>query len=344
MKNRLPIYLISGLVLLVILAVISMYLGVYTFSQSVFDTILGIFSQDSGISPTDRYVFMEVRLPRIVMAVLIGSALAVSGTCMQGMFKNPLATPDLIGITAGATLMAAITIVLRTLFFHFIPQYLHFFVLSIAAFIGALLTMALVYRISTESGKTNVIIMLLAGVAISALALSITGFLIYLSNDEQLRDLTFWSLGSLGGATWIKNAILTLLIGVSYFFLINKGKALNAMMLGEKDAEHLGIPIETIKKQIVVFVALMVGASVAFSGTIGFIGLIVPYILRLLFKSNYHYILPLSAVSGGILLLVADTVSRTVVAPSEIPLGILTAFMGAPIFIIILMRYRKSML
>src|SRR5690606_26095140 len=122
----------------------------------------GIFSQDSGISPTDRYVFMEVRLPRIVMAVLIGSALAVSGTCMQGMFKNPLATPDLIGITAGATLMAAITIVLRTLFFHFIPQYLHFFVLSIAAFIGALLTMALVYRISTESGKTNVIIMLLA--------------------------------------------------------------------------------------------------------------------------------------------------------------------------------------
>ncbi|HLU51676.1 MAG TPA: iron ABC transporter permease, partial [Flavobacteriaceae bacterium] len=299
---------------------------------------------DSGISPTDRYVFMEVRLPRIVMAVLIGSALAVSGTCMQGMFKNPLATPDLIGITAGATLMAAITIVLRTLFFHFIPQYLHFFVLSIAAFIGALLTMALVYRISTESGKTNVIIMLLAGVAISALAFSITGFLIYLSNDEQLRDLTFWSLGSLGGATWIKNAILTLLIGVSYFFLINKGKALNAMMLGEKDAEHLGIPIETIKKQIVVFVALMVGASVAFSGTIGFIGLIVPYILRLLFKSNYHYILPLSAVSGGILLLVADTVSRTVVAPSEIPLGILTAFMGAPIFIIILMRYRKSML
>lgn len=344
MKNRLPIYLISGLVLLVILSVISMYLGVYTFSQSVFDTILGIFSHDSGISPTDRYVFMEVRLPRIVMAVLIGSALAVSGTCMQGMFKNPLATPDLIGITAGATLMAAITIVLRTLFFHFIPQYLHFFVLSIAAFIGALLTMALVYRISTESGKTNVIIMLLAGVAISALAFSITGFLIYLSNDEQLRDLTFWSLGSLGGATWIKNAILTLLIGVSYFFLINKGKALNAMMLGEKDAEHLGIPIETIKKQIVVFVALMVGASVAFSGTIGFIGLIVPYILRLLFKSNYHYILPLSAVSGGILLLVADTVSRTVVAPSEIPLGILTAFMGAPIFIIILMRYRKSML
>src|SRR5690606_3970772 len=243
---------------------------------------------------------------------LIGSALAVSGTCMQGMFKNPLATPDLIGITAGSTLMAAITIVLGSYIRSYIPEYLHFFLLSIAAFIGALITMIMVYRISTQQGKTNVIIMLLSGVAITALGFAMTGFLIYLSKEEQLRDLTFWNLGSLGGATWTKNTIIAAVILISYFFLINKGKALNAMMLGEKDAEHLGIPIEKIKKQIVVLVALMVGACVAFSGTIGFVGLIVPYILRLIFKSNYHIILPLSAVFGSILLLSADTVSRTI--------------------------------
>lgn len=321
-----------------------MYMGVYTFTNSFSEIFGALFSSGNNISPTDKYVLLEVRLPRIVMAILIGSALAVSGTCMQGMFKNPLATPDLIGITAGSTLMAAITIVLGSYIRPYIPEYLHFFMLSIAAFVGALATMILVYRISTQQGKTNVIIMLLSGVAITALGFAMTGFLIYLSKEEQLRDLTFWNLGSLGGATWTKNAIIAAVILFSYFFLINKGKALNAMMLGEKDAEHLGIPIERIKKQIIILVALMVGACVAFSGTIAFVGLIVPYILRLIFKSNYHIILPLSAIFGSILLLSADTVSRTIVAPSEIPIGILTAFMGAPIFIIILMRYRKSML
>ncbi|HZH69031.1 MAG TPA: iron chelate uptake ABC transporter family permease subunit, partial [Flavobacteriaceae bacterium] len=225
----------------------------------------------------------------------------------------------------------------------YLPEVLHYSLLSIAAFIGALVTMISVYRISTQNGKTNVVVMLLAGVAIASLGFAITGFLIYLSDDEQLRDLTFWNLGSLAGANWIKNGILFVVITISYVFLINKGKALNALMLGEKDADHLGIPVERLKKQIVWFTALMVGASVAFSGTIGFVGLIVPYILRLLFRSNYHIILPLSAVLGSVLLLTADTVSRTLVAPSEIPIGILTAFMGAPIFIIILMRFKKSL-
>lgn len=295
------------------------------------------------ISLSEKYVIWDVRMARIVMAILIGSILAVSGTAMQGMFKNPLATPDLIGITAGATLMAAITIVLGSMFREYLPEFLRYSLLSIAAFMGALLTTLLVYKMSTTQGKTNVVIMLLSGVAISALGFAIVGFLIYLSKDEQLRDLTFWNLGSLGGATWGKNGILLIVMIVSYSVLIHKGKALNAMMLGEKDAEHLGINVERIKKQIVVLVALMVGACVAFSGTIGFVGLIVPYILRLIFKSNYQLILPLSAVMGSILLLVADTFSRTVVAPSEIPIGVLTAFMGAPVFIAILIRYKNSM-
>ncbi|RZJ60162.1 MAG: iron ABC transporter permease [Flavobacterium sp.] len=344
MQNKLSIYMTFSVLLLVILAAVSMYMGVYVFEKHSFiELFKGIIADDGSISQGDRFVMMDLRLPRIIMAVLIGSALAVSGTCLQGMFKNPLASPDLIGITSGASLFAALTIVLGSSIKQYIPEFLHFSLLSIMAFVGALLTMVLVYNMSTTNGKTNVIVMLLSGVAITSLGFAITGFLIYISKEEQLRDLTFWNLGSLGGATWTKNAILAFIIAISYFFLINKGKALNAMMLGERDAQHLGIPVERIKKQIIVLTALMVGTSVAFAGTIGFVGLIVPYILRLIFKSNYHIILPMSAVLGSILLLSADTVSRTIAAPSEIPIGILTAFMGAPIFIAILIRSRKSM-
>lgn len=344
MPNKLSIYLITSILLLIFLAIGALFMGVYDFGGKSPVTVLGeVITGSPNVSLSEKYVIWDVRMARIVMAILIGSILAVAGTSMQGMFKNPLATPDLIGITAGATLMAAITIVLGSHFREYLPDFLQYSLLSIAAFIGALLTTLLVYKISTTQGKTNVVIMLLSGVAISALGFASTGFLIYLSKDEQLRDLTFWNLGSLGGATWGKNGILLIVMVLSYSVLIHKGKALNAMMLGEKDAEHLGINVEKIKKQIVVLVALMIGACVAFSGTIGFVGLIVPYILRLIFKSNYQIILPLSAVMGSILLLIADTFSRTIVAPSEIPIGVLTAFMGAPVFIAILIRFKKSM-
>ncbi|HLV23233.1 MAG TPA: iron ABC transporter permease [Moheibacter sp.] len=344
MRNKLFIYLILSILLLILLAIGSLFMGVYDFDgKSPLTVLQGMITGNPQVSLSEKYVIWDVRTARIIMAILIGSILAVSGTTMQGMFKNPLATPDLIGITAGATLMAAITIVLGSHFREHLPDFVQNSMLSIAAFLGALLTTLLVYRISTTQGKTNVVIMLLSGVAISALGFAIVGFLIYLSKDEQLRDLTFWNLGSLGGATWQKNGILFLVMLGSYFILIPKGKALNAMMLGEKDAGHLGVNVEKLKKQIVVLVALMIGTCVAFSGTIGFVGLIVPYILRLIFKSNYQLILPLSAVMGSILLLVADTFSRTIVAPSEIPIGVLTAFMGAPVFIAILIRFKNSM-
>lgn len=344
MQNKLSLYLFIGILLLIGLVIASLFMGVYDFGgKSPLTVLQGVMTGNPEVSLSEKYVIWDVRMARIVMAILIGSILAVSGTVMQGMFKNPLATPDLIGITAGATLMAAITIVLGSYFKEYLPEFIQLSLLSIAAFIGALITTFAVYRISTTQGKTNVVIMLLSGVAISALGFAIVGFLIYLSKDEQLRDLTFWNLGSLGGATWTKNGILVLVLILSYLVLINKGKALNAMMLGEKDAEHLGIPVEKIKKQIVVLTALMVGACVAFSGTIGFVGLIVPYILRLIFKSNYQIILPLAAVMGSILLLIADSFSRTVVAPSEIPIGVITAFLGAPVFIAILIRFKNSM-
>src|SRR5690554_202307 len=344
MKRKLFIYLFISIASLLLISIGAMYIGIYDFQeQSILVIIESFFIGNSDVGITDRYVFLEVRLARIVMAILIGSALAVSGTVMQGIFKNPLATPDLIGITSGATLMAAITIVLGGYFNQFLPVIVQNSLLSIVSFFGALLTTILVYRISITSGRTNVTIMLLSGVAISSLGFAIVGFMIYLSKEEQLRDLTFWTLGSLSAATWSKNTILLIVILISYILLMNKGKALNALMLGEKDAEHLGINVEGVKRQIVLLTALMVGICVAFSGTIGFVGLIVPYILRLIFKSNYQLILPLSAVVGAILLLLADTFSRVVVAPAEVPIGVLTAFLGAPIFIAILIRYKKSM-
>lgn len=337
-------YLLASFLVLLVLAGVSLHMGVYRFEESSVLKITGSFLVgDTSVPATDAYIIGKVRLPRVVMAILIGSILAVSGTCLQGIFKNPLATPDLIGVTSGATLMAAITIVLGESVRSVIPEVLHYSMVSIGAFTGALGAISLVYAISSGSGKTNVVIMLLAGVAISSLGFALVGFMTYLAKDEQLRDLTFWNLGSLGAATWTKNGILAVVIAGTYSYLITKGKALNAMMLGEKDAEHLGIRVERIKRLTVLLTALMVGTAVAFSGSIGFVGLIIPYILRLLFNSNYTVILPLSAVWGAILLLAADTVSRTLVAPSELPIGILTALLGAPVFIAILIRYKKSM-
>ncbi|MCD0456590.1 MULTISPECIES: FecCD family ABC transporter permease [Chryseobacterium] len=342
-QSKLYFYMILSAILLVFIAVWSLNTGVYDFGdRSAFEVLWKVIVGDSDLSLSDKYIVWDVRASRIVMAIIIGSMLSVSGTSLQGLFRNPLATGDLIGLTAGATLMAAITIVLGGHFREYLPEAVQFSLVGIAAFIGSLLAMLLVYKISTSGGKTNVVMMLLSGVAISAIGFSITGFLIYISKDEQLRDLTFWNMGSLAAATWTKNIILAVILIISYTILLPKGKALNAMMLGEKDAQHLGINVERLKKQIVIIVSLMVGSCVAFSGTIGFVGLIVPYILRLLFKSNYSFILPLSAIFGSVLLLTADTVSRSVVEPSELPIGILTAMMGAPIFIAILLKFKKS--
>ncbi|WP_278353773.1 FecCD family ABC transporter permease [Chryseobacterium gleum] len=343
-QSKLYFYLIISAVLLTIIAILSLNTGVYDFGgNSPFMILWQFIKGDPSLSLSDKYVIWDVRAARIVMAILIGGMLSVSGTSLQGLFKNPLATGDLIGLTSGATLLAAIAIVLGGHFKAYLPEAVQFSLVGIAAFIGSFLSMMLVYRISTSGGKTNVVMMLLTGVAITAIGFSITGFLIYLSKDEQLRDLTFWNLGSLAAATWTKNIILAVVMIIAYIILLPKGKALNAMMLGEKDAQHLGINVEKLKKQIIITVALMVGTCVAFSGTIGFVGLIVPYILRLLFKSDNTFILPLSAMCGSILLLTADTFSRSIVAPSELPIGILTALMGGPIFIAILVKFKKSL-
>lgn len=341
MQNKtLYIYMIIGISVLILLFFISMSIGVY---QLNLNDIKNLLLHPSSVSETDYYVFYGVRMPRTLLGIVMGAGFAISGASVQGMFKNPLATPGILGISSGAALFAAITIVLGSYIRPYIPTFLHYSLLSLAAFTGAILVMFSVYSISLKRGRTNIALLLLAGVAISALAGAITGLLTFVSTEEELRDLTFWGLGSLGGANWTKLIILSVITFIGIFFLVRNGKVLNAMMLGDQNAQHLGVNVKVHHKSIIWLASFIVGTSVAFAGSIGFIGLIVPYILRLLVKSDFRLILPLSAVYGAVLLLGSDILSRTIAEPKEVPIGIITAFMGAPIFIIILMRMKKSM-
>jgi iron complex transport system permease protein len=286
----------------------------------------------------DALVILNIRLPRLMLGFMVGAALAVSGALMQGLFRNPLADPGLVGVSAGAGLAAAVMIVLGERYLSGLIGKLPFAALPLAAFLGGLVSTLLLYAIATREGRTSISTMLLAGVALGALAGAATGLLAYISDDRQLRDLTFWSLGSLGGATWTKviaiaPIILPLLLAVP---LLARG--MNALALGEAEAFHLGLPVQRIKGMAILLVALAVGASVASAGVIGFVGIVVPHLLRLVVGPDHRLLLPLSALAGGALLIGADMIARLAVSPAELPIGIITAAIGAPFFLWLLLR------
>ncbi|MFC5850256.1 FecCD family ABC transporter permease [Deinococcus petrolearius] len=303
--------------------------------------VLSIFLAPLGVAPLAPYdeqqaaVLWVIRLPRVVLGALVGAGLAVAGTAMQGLFRNPLADPGLLGISSGASLAAAMSVVLG---FHLFGAYS----LPVAAFVGSLLSTAVIYLLSQERGRVNVSTMLLAGIAINALCGAGTGLMTFLATDEQLRTITFWSLGSLGGATWPTVVSAAPLILLGTLVLPLTARALNALMLGESGAAHLGIPVTRVKWLTVVLVALSVGAGVAVAGTIGFVGLVVPHVLRLLTGPNHRTLLPASALLGAALLVLADLGSRTVAMPAEVPIGIITALLGAPFFIYLLRQGRRE--
>lgn len=288
----------------------------------------------------DHLIIMEVRLPRIVMGMLIGAGLAVSGAVMQGLFRNPLADPALVGVAAGASLGAVSMIVLGTTVLAPVTAILGVYALPLAAFFGGLCSTFLLYRVATRRGRTSVATMLLAGIALGAMAGAATGGLIYLADDRQLRDLTFWSLGSLAGSTWAKIGAAGPIIAIILIVSPLLARGLNALALGEAVAGHLGIQVQRIKNIAIVTVAAATGATVAVAGGIGFIGIVVPHMLRLSIGPDHRYLLPASALLGATLLLLADAVSRTIVAPAELPIGIITALFGAPFFLWILLRQR----
>jgi len=295
---------------------------------------------ESTLSERDRLIINEIRLPRIALGMLVGAALAVSGALMQGLFRNPLADPGIIGVSAGAGLSAISVIVLGHTLLAPVILVLGIFALPLAAFIGGLATTLVLYRVATRRGQTSIATMLLAGIALAALAGAFSGVLIYLADDRQLRDLTFWQLGSLGGATWTKLMAAGPVIAVALAAAPFLSKGLNALALGEASARHLGVPVQRIKAVAIVAVAAATGASVAFTGGIGFVGIVVPHLLRLIIGPDHRYLLPASALLGASLLLLADAVSRTIVAPAELPIGIITAVFGAPFFLWVLLRRR----
>jgi iron complex transport system permease protein len=304
------------------------------------DWVSGAAANGSATDMRTRVIIQDIRLPRVVMGVLVGASLAVSGAVMQGLFRNPLADPGLIGISAGASLGAVAVIVLGATMLAPVVALLGPMTLPLAAFVGGLVATLILYRIATRQGRTSVATMLLAGIALAALAMALTGVLVYMADDRQLRDLTFWQLGSLAGATWQKIGTAGPVIVAALAATPFLARGLNALALGEATAGHLGIPVQRLKYVAIVSVSAAVGAAVAVSGGIGFVGIVVPHLLRLAIGPDNRYLLPASALLGAAMLLVADAVCRTIVAPAELPIGIITAAVGGPFFLWILLRKR----
>jgi iron complex transport system permease protein len=311
--------------------------------SNVLRWLLGMEGAEQALSMRDRIIILDIRLPRAVLGLMVGASLAVSGAVMQGLFRNPLADPGLVGVSSGASLGAVLLIVLGSSFFGPLFAIFGFYALPVAAFCGGLITTLLLYKIATRSGQTSVATMLLAGIALGALAGAVTGVLIFVADDKQLRDLTFWGLGSLAGANWMKILSAGPIILVSLAVVPFLARGLNALTLGEAAAFHMGIPVQRLKNIAIVSVAASTGASVAVSGGIGFVGIVVPHVLRMLIGPDHRYLLPASALLGGTLLIFADMIARTIVPPAELPIGIITAFAGAPFFLWILLRGRSHM-
>jgi iron complex transport system permease protein len=306
------------------------------------ERILGLaiegFSAASQITPRERMIVVEIRLPRVLLGAVVGAALAIAGAALQGLFRNPLADPDLIGVSSAAALGAALAI-----FFGigFEAVFGGAQALPILAFASGVLALTLVWRIGGR-GPDRVATMLLAGLGIAALARAGLGLLSFLSNDQQLRDITFWMLGSLGGASWTRlTAVLPLLIPATTV-LILQARAFDALALGTREAQHLGVDVRRTARVATWAAALCVGAAVAVSGPIGFIGLITPHLARLLVGPGHRRLLPLCGLLGASLLTAADALARTIVMPTELPVGIVTAAIGTPVFIWLLIERRRS--
>lgn len=342
------------LILLAVLLLLAMLVGAGAGALRVpVAAVVGVLAHKLGLSlqlpfePQQEAVVWAIRLPRVLLAVLVGAALGVAGAAMQGLFRNPLADPSLLGISAGASLAAVAVIVLQEKVLKLVSAVpgtggVAAYLLPLAAFAGACATTLFVYRVSRRGGRVLVSTMLLVGIATNGLAGAVTGLFTYAATDAQLRSITFWGLGSLGGATWPTIATLLPCLALPLLFLPRLGKALNLLALGEEQAAHLGLPVARIKWQVIGLTALAVGASVAMAGTIGFLGFLVPHVLRLLGGPDHRFVLPASALGGALVLLLADTLARTAVAPAELPIGILTALLGAPVFLWIVMRTTNS--
>lgn len=304
---------------------------------------IGLFP-DVNVNPLNEGVMDMIRMPRMLLGILVGAALGISGAAIQGIFRNPLAEPGLIGISAGASLMAVCIIAFEGILFTGLSNVLGYYLLAFGAFVGAGIAAFLVYSLSKTDGRPNVTAMLLAGIAINALAGALTGLITYLADEQQLRTITFWMLGSLGGATWENILCIFPFVIIPVFCLPFLSKGLNVFTIGEAQAELIGLNPGRIKAYVVLLATMAVGSSVAVSGIIGFVGLLVPHTIRMLGGVDHRFVLPASALLGALVLTLADMLSRVLAQPIELPIGVITALLGTPIFLYILIRDKKKVL
>ncbi len=296
-----------------------------------------------GLSARDQVVLYDIRLPRLAIGLTVGAALAVAGVLLQGLFRNPLADPGIVGINAGAGFGAVMAIVLGGLLPVGVAAMVGGWLVPLAAFAGGWGATILLYRVATRGGRTDVAMMLLAGIALGALAGAAVGVMVYMADDRQLRDLTFWGMGSLAGATWAKLAAALPLVALALLLAPWLARGLNALALGEAQALHMGTDVQRVKCGAIFGAAAATGAAVAVSGGIGFVGLVVPHLLRLAIGPDHRRLVPNAALLGAGLLVLADLLARTIVAPAELPIGIITALIGAPVFLWILLRQRGGL-
>ncbi|WP_449344027.1 FecCD family ABC transporter permease [Streptomyces pactum] len=279
-------------------------------------------------------VLWDVRLPRVVLALLVGAALGCAGTLMQGVFGNPLAEPGVIGVSSGAAVGAAGAIALGLDAFGN-------WTVTLCAFTAGLLTVSVVYLLSRADGRTEVVTLILTGIAVNAFAGALIGLFIFFADSAELSQITFWQLGSLAQATWPK-VLAVLPCAVAGLLLAPRyARRMDLLALGERPARHLGVHVERLRLAVVVLVALLTAAAVAVAGVIGFVGLVVPHVLRMAAGPGHRFLIPAGAAGGALVLVVADLAARTVARPAELPLGVLTALVGSPFFFWLLRRTRR---
>lgn len=297
----------------------------------------------SAPEATIETIVLNVRLPHVALAILAGVALGLAGAALQGLFRNPLADPALIGVSGGAALGAVLVIVLGGTALRGMSGVLGAFALPVAAMAGGIVVTLLIYHLAKVEGRTHVALMLLTGLALNALVGAAIGLMLYLASDEELRQWIFWSLGSLGKAGWPQIGAATIFIIPSAMTLLFFARPLNALLLGEAEAQHLGVPVQQLKRVLIILSAIMVGAAVSVCGTIGFIGLVAPHLVRLIVGPDHRLLLPASALLGAALLLAADAMARLApVGYGELPIGVITALVGAPVFLVLLARARHK--
>jgi iron complex transport system permease protein len=326
-------------VLLAAMAMLSLSVGSTGVSLDALPSaIADLFAGSGPNAARDRLILIDIRLPRTLLAMFVGTALAVSGVMMQGLFRNPLADPGVIGVSAGAALAAVCVIALGHGIAAPVVGLLGIYAVPVAAFLGGLAATMLLVGIARRHGQLMIGTLLLAGIAIAAMAQSLLGLIAFASDDRALRDLTLWTLGSLAGASWMK-VLAVAPFGALLLVLVPRlVRGLNGFLFGEEEAFYLGIEVERTKRLVVVATAACVGAAVAVAGIIGFLGIVVPHFVRLLTGPDHAYVLPASALLGASLALGTDVVARIVVAPAELPLGIVMALIGGPLFLHLVLK------